>query len=92
MAEHSLSRIFKTADRPASIIWTAVLVILAVTFIGSGVFTGKLGLVICGIGWVIFFIAPLFFKGSGSNRLALWLKLVGALIFLLGLAVHSGAL
>jgi hypothetical protein len=92
MTEPAFAKPMKAFNRLSSVIWIIVLALFAIAFVGSGIFTGKPGPVICGVGWILLFIVPLFCKGPSGKRAALWSRIVGALIFVLGLAVHSGAL
>lgn len=90
MTRTGLDRTWKALSWLSDGIWNLVLVTFAIAFLGSGIFAGNPGLVVCGIGWTLGLIAPVFLRGSAAKRLAWPLRIVGALVFLLGLAVHGG--
>jgi len=92
MTQTVLAKTWKAVTWLADGIWALVLVVLAVAFVGSGIFTGKPGLVICGIGWTLGLLVPLLLKSPAARRLVWLPRIAGALVFLLGLAVHGGAL
>ena len=92
MTQTVLAKTWKAFTWLADGVWTLVLVMLAIAFIGSGVFTGKLGLVVCGIGWTVGLIFPFLLRDLAARRLVWLLRIVGGSVFLLGLAIHGGAL
>ena len=92
MTETLLAKTWKAFDRLSKAAWIIVIVLLAIAFIVSGLAWGKMGVLWCGIGWIVGMIAPLFLKNPPRTRLTRLLRIAGVLIFVLGLVVHGGAL
>lgn len=68
MTQTGLDRTWKAVSWLSDGIWILVLVTLAIAFLGSGIFAGKPGLVVCGIGWTLGLIAPVFLRKSAANN------------------------
>lgn len=92
MTQTVLAKTWKAFSWLADGILALVLMMLAITFLGSGIFTGKLGSVVCGIGWTLGLLVPFLLKSPATRRFVWPLRIVGALVFLLGLAVHGDVL
>lgn len=77
-----------------SALMVAFSVLLAGAFLGSGFLAGKPGLIVCGIGWA-FVTVPIYYRQHPAKRvtrISVLAGSVGGIIFLVGLAIHAGAL
>ena len=89
-----LSKTIKAIEWLTAAFMVAFSVLFAGAFIASGLYTSKLGLIVCGIGWALITV-PIYYRQHPAkkvSRLSLAVGFVGGLIFMLGLAIHSGAL
>ena len=86
------AKTMKAFDWLGSAYATTIMLLLAVAFIGSGIISDKPGLVVCGAGWALGMVFPHCFRQPSIRRLVPWARIMGVLVFILGLAIHGGAL
>jgi hypothetical protein len=92
MTQPVLARTMKAVDWLGSAYVTTIMLLLAVAFIGSGIISDKPGLLVCGAGWTLGMVLPHFLRQPSIRRLVPWARIVGVLVFILGLAIHGCAL
>lgn len=94
MTQPVSSKPIKALDWLMSALMVSFNVLFAGAFLVSGLLITKFGLIVCGIGWILVTV-PVYYRQRPAKQLARWsiaAGVAGGLIFLLGLAIHGGAL
>ena len=94
MALAAAAKVLKAVYWLSSALMVMLSVLFFGAFLGSGILTGKPGLVVCGIGWALIMV-PIYYRQHPAKRLtrgAVTVGAIGVLVFVSGLAMHAGTL